>query len=184
MAIPFSTVATISPRSDASYLFESDGFEGSRTMPLDDRSEAAANWSDYPVGVLRMVQQRGIAPPPFTLRLAGDVPLGSGLSSSASVEVASAMAMLAHAGATLTVEEIALLCQRAENDYVHSPCGIMDQFVVTAAKAGHALLLDTRTLKYEHLPMNRGKLADTRVVVCNSMVKHSVATGEYGMRRR
>jgi galactokinase len=60
----------------------------------------------------------------------------------------------------------------------------MDQFVITAAKAGHALLLDTRSLTYEHLPMNKGALAHTQIVVCNSMVKHSVATGEYGMRRR
>lgn len=59
----------------------------------------------------------------------------------------------------------------------------MDQFVITAAKAGHALLLDTRSLAYEHLPMNKGDLAETQIVVCNSMVKHSIATGEYGMRR-
>jgi len=94
------------------------------------------------------------------------------------------MAMLALSSARLTIEEIALLCQRAENVYVESPCGIMDQFVVTAAKAGHALLLNTRDLTYEHLPMNKGALANTRIVVCNSMVKHSVATGEYGVRRR
>jgi galactokinase len=184
MAIPFYTIATISPRGDGLYDFESDRFDGSRQMPLADRSEATHDWSDYPVGVLRMLQLRGVEPPPFTLWLTGDVPLGAGLSSSASVEVASAVAMLAHACATLAIEEIALLCQRAENDYVHSPCGIMDQFVVTAAKAGYALLLNTRTLRYEHLPMNHGGLADTQVVVCNSMVKHSVATGEYGMRRR
>jgi galactokinase len=76
-----------------------------------------------------------------------------------------------------------LLCQRAENHFVHSPCGIMDQFAITAAHAGHALLLNTRDLTYEHLPMNTGKLAETCIVVCNSMVRHSVATGEYGMRR-
>jgi galactokinase len=184
MAIPFYTVATISPRDDDRYDFESDRFEGSREFPLDDRTDAAGNWSDYPVGVLRMLQQRNIDPPAFTLRLEGDVPLGSGLSSSASVEVASAVAMLSHAAASLPIEEIALLCQRAENDYVHSPCGIMDQFVVTAAKAGHALLLDTRSLKYEHISISNGALAETCVVICNSMVKHSIATGEYGDRRK
>jgi len=60
----------------------------------------------------------------------------------------------------------------------------MDQFSIAAAKAGHALLLNTRTLHYEHLPMNQGALADTQIVVCNSMVKHSVASGEYGVRHR
>lgn len=184
MAIPFHTVATIEARPDAKYGFSSEQFGDVREMPLADRSEAAGNWSDYPVGVLRQLQERGIEPPPFSMRLRGNVPLSSGLSSSASIEVASAMAMLAHAGVTLKVEEIAVLCQRAENLYVHSPCGIMDQFVITAAKAKHALLLNTRTLTYEHIPIAVGDLARTRIVVCNSMVKHSVATGEYGQRRR
>ena len=85
---------------------------------------------------------------------------------------------------SLSGAELALLCQRAENLYVHSPCGIMDQFVIANATAGHALLLNTRDLSYELLPMNRGALAKTRVVIVNSEVKHSVASGEYGVRRR
>jgi galactokinase len=184
MAIPFATHATISPRPDNLYGFTSELFPETLTLDRDDRSPARRLWADYPVGVLRQLQQRGIEPAAFDLHLTGNVPFGAGLSSSASVEVASAMAMLAFTGASLSIEDIALLSQRAENDYVHSPCGIMDQFVITAAKAGHALLLDTRSLTYEHLPMNKGALADTQIVVCNSMVKHSVATGEYGMRRR
>jgi galactokinase len=184
MAIPFATHATISPRSDGRYGFTSELFPETLTLDRDDRSPARSLWTDYPVGVLRQLQQRGIEPPAFDLHLAGNVPFGAGLSSSASVEVASAMAMLAFTGTSLSIEDIAVLARRAENEYVHSPCGIMDQFVITAAKAGHALLLDTRSLTYEHLPMNKGALADTQIVVCNSMVKHSVATGEYGMRRR
>ena len=184
MAIPFHTTAAIDAPQDENYRFTSEQFEEVREMAPADRSEAVGNWSDYPVGVLRQLQERGIEPPPFAMRLRGNVPLSSGLSSSASIEVASAIAMLAHAGVMLKVEEIAVLCQRAENLYVHSPCGIMDQFVITAAKAKHALLLDTRTLVYEHLPIAGGELAKTRIVVCNSMVKHSVATGEYGQRRR
>ena len=184
MAIPFATHATISPRLDDRYGFTSELFPETLTLDRNDRSPARGLWADYPVGVLRQLQQRGIEPPAFDLHLAGNVPFGAGLSSSASVEVASAMAILALAHAILPLEDIAVLAQRAENEYVHSPCGIMDQFVITAAKAGHALLLDTRSLTYEHLPMNKGALADTQIVVCNSMVKHSVATGEYGMRRR
>ncbi|HZL27982.1 MAG TPA: galactokinase [Acidobacteriaceae bacterium] len=180
MAINFATVAEISPRSDARYGFSSKRFPETFDIAVDDRSPSRGVWSDYPVGVLRMLQDRGIEPPPFDLSLGGDVPLNSGLSSSASVEVASAVAMLAHSGVTLSAKEIALLCQRAENDYVHSPCGIMDQFVVTAGHAGHAMLLDTRALTYDLLPLFPG----THVVVCNSMVKHSIATGEYGVRRR
>jgi galactokinase len=184
MAIPFTTNVSITPRDDAQYSFASDRFAQGRTMSLADRSEAVGDWSDYPVGVLRMLQRQGLNPPGFTLQLSGNVPFGAGVSSSASVEVATAYALLAHANAELSVEEIATLCRAAENDYVHSPCGIMDQFAITAARAGHALLLNTRTLRYEHLPMNTGDLSQTQIVVCNSMVKHSVAAGEYGVRHR
>ena len=183
MPIPFSTVATIMT-AEGHYTFTSTSFEGERTMETSSRSEAVGDWSDYPVGVLRELQKLQIEVPPFSLSLWGDVPLGSGLSSSASVEVATAVALLDHAGATLPGAELALLCQRAENLYVHSPCGIMDQFVIANATVGHALLLNTRDLSYELLPMNRGALARTRVVIVNSEVKHSVASGEYGVRRR
>ena len=182
MAIPFATTATLllPPTPDAAYTFSSQNVpDQPRSMSLDDRSEYIHQWSDYPVGVLRELQLLGIYPPPFHLSFVGDVPLGAGLSSSASIEVATCLALLAHAGATLPPEKIALLCQRAENIYVHSPCGIMDQFVVTAAIAGHALLLDTASLHYDQLPLPPG----IEVVVCNSMVKHSVAAGEYGSRR-
>ena len=184
MAIQFSTVATIAPRADGEYHFRSDLFRSPRALPVHGPAFANQTWSDYPIGVLHELQLVGIDPPAFELHLGGDVPFGAGLSSSASVEIASAMAMLAHAGRTLSIEEIAVLCRRAENNFVGSPCGIMDQFAVTAAKAGHALLLDTGSLSYEHLPMNQGALAQTQIVVCNSMVRHSVATGEYGQRRR
>jgi galactokinase len=183
MAIPFTTSATITTPVGDCYHFASDLFPETLTLTRDDLSVARKQWTDYPVGVLRELQKLGIEIPPFALRLSGNVPFGAGVSSSASVEVATAFALLAHAGKTLPLEETALLCQRAENLFVHSPCGIMDQFAITAARAGHALLLNTRDLTYEHLPMNTGKLAETCIVVCNSMVRHSVANGEYGMRR-
>jgi galactokinase len=184
MAIPFSTIAQLHPATDGRYSFSSELFSIARSMSPDDRSSRAGNWSDYPVGVLRELQLRGVRIPPFALHLSGDVPLGAGLSSSASVEVVTAIALLSHAQATLPAEVIAKLCQSAENNYVGSPCGIMDQFVVTAATAGHALLLNTRDLTFELLPMNTGGLASCKVVVANSGVKHSIAGGDYGLRRR
>jgi galactokinase len=182
MAIPFSTEATIAPGTTGGCRFTSELFPGTRTLSLSDRSPRIGDWTDYPVGVLRQLQQRGIEPPPFDLTLSGNVPFGAGVSSSASVEVATAYALLAHTGVSLPMEEIAVLCRAAENSFVGSPCGIMDMFVIAAAHAGHALLLNTRTLTYEHLPMNQGALANTQIVVCNSMVKHSIASGEYGVR--
>ncbi len=183
MAIPFTTTAAIQPANDGRYSFASAMFPDSRSMAPEDRSARTDDWTDYPVGVLRELQALGIEPPPFALHLRGDVPLGSGLSSSASVEVATAMALLAHSGAQLAPELIATLCQRAENRYVGSPCGIMDQFVITAATTGHALLLHTRDLRYELLPMNTGELAGCVVVVANSGVKHQIRDGGYPERR-
>ncbi|MDR3734226.1 MAG: galactokinase [Acidobacteriaceae bacterium] len=184
MAIPFQTIATIAPSDDEQYRFTSEQFPEERMMTRDDRSDRTGVWCDYPVGVLRQLQRRGVELPGFHLHLRGNVPFGAGVSSSASVEVATALAMLCLADKTMPPEQIALMCQAAENQYVHSPCGIMDQFVITMAKAGHALLLETGTLAYEHIPMNQGGMADTCIVVCNSMVKHSVASGEYGTRRK
>ena len=184
MAIPFYTHAAITSNAADTYRFGSSIFTNTREMGRDDRSPRIDDWSDYPVGVLRQLQKRGIEPAPFDMRLSGNVPFAAGVSSSASMEVATAYALLAAAKATLPLEEVAVLCRAAENDYVDSPCGIMDQFSIVAAKAGHALLLNTRTLQYDHLPMNRGALSETQIVVCNSMVKHSVASGEYGVRHR
>lgn len=184
MAIPFTTVARLRAAPDGRYTFSSETFPSVRSITPDDRSPRAGEWSDYPVGVLRELQQRAIQIPPFALHLSGDVPLGAGLSSSASIEVATAIALLVHAKTSLPASVVALLCQSAENNYVGSPCGIMDQFVVTAAKKDHALLLNTRDLTFELLPMNKGSLSGCRVVVANSGVKHSIAGGDYGLRRR
>lgn len=184
MAIPFTTNAHLRPADDGLYTFTSELLPNSRSMTRDDRSARIGDWSDYPAGVLRELQALDLTIPPFKIHFSGDVPLGSGLSSSASVEVATAVALLSHAAATLPPKEIATLCRRAENDYVGSPCGIMDQFVITAAKADCALLLDTRDLNFELLPMNEGDLAKCRIVVANSGVKHSIAGGDYGVRRR
>ena len=181
MAIPFATKATVTPAAEG-YVFASSAFPGQHTSTRDEK--ATGEWSDYPAGVLHELWALNIDVPPFQMLLEGNVPLGAGLSSSASIEVATAVALLRHAGTMLSAPELALLCQRAENRFVGSPCGIMDQFVVTAATAGHALLLNTRTLTYELLPMNTGDLAHCSIVIANSMVRHSVATGDYGVRRR
>ena len=184
MAIPFTTVAQLRSATDGRYSFSSGLFSAGRSMATDDRSPRVGDWSDYPIGVLREFQQRGLQIPPFALHLTGNVPLGAGLSSSASVEVVTAIALLSHAQATLPIEVIAKLCQSAENNYVGSPCGIMDQFAVTAAKRDHALLLNTRDLTFELLPMNNNSLSNCRIVVANSGVRHSIAGGDYGLRRR
>jgi galactokinase len=179
-AIDFATIAAISPASDSNATVFSRNFNESISRALDTiGTHGSHHWSDYPFGVLAILQQEGIAVPGFHLTLDGDVPLGAGLSSSASIEVASMLAMLHIAGTSLPLPKVALLCQRAENDYVGAPCGIMDQFVSCCGAADHALLLDCRSLAFRLAPIPK----HLSLVICNTMVKHSHAGGEYGSRR-
>jgi galactokinase len=180
MAIGFRTLAVVSPRDDGRAIFYSANYEEEAAFEIASlRRTPREHWSDYPGGVLWSLLQERVAIGGFNMSLAGDVPLGAGLSSSASVEVATAMALLGHADVTLPLEKIATLCRRAENEYVGAKSGIMDQFVVTGGVANRAMLIDCRSLAYELLPLPE----QVRVVICNSMVKHQVATGEYGDRR-
>jgi len=138
------------------------------------------HWSDYPAGVLWALREHGVPiEKGFSLTIEGDVPLGAGLSSSASIEVATAIAVLGATSFDLQSTKIALLCQRAENAFVGANCGIMDQFVSCFGKQDHAVMIDCRWLEYTLAPIP----ADARIVICNSMVKHSVAGGEYNTRR-
>lgn len=180
MAIGFRTIAVISRREDQRLMFYSQNYKEETFVELKNLDQGRrGHWSDYPAGVAWSLQKEGISFGGLNMTLAGDVPLGAGLSSSASVEVAAAMAILYLSGATLPLEELATACRRAENGFVGAKSGIMDQFVVAGAVAHRAMMLDTRSLKFDLLPLPE----DVRVVIANSMVKHAVATGEYGNRR-
>ena len=109
----------------------------------------------------------------------GEVPIGAGLSSSAALEVASALALMSIGEMQLPLTAVAKLCQQAENVFVGARVGIMDQFVSCMGKAGHAFLLDCRSLEFQFVPLPAG----VRLVVCNTMVKHDLATGAYNTRR-
>ena len=180
MAIEFRTIAAISPRSDGRAIFYSANYGETREFEIASLGkEPQAHWSDYPAGVLWSLKQAGMHVSGFDMSLEGDVPLGAGLSSSASVEVAVAIAILSQSGVTLPLEELASLCRRAENEYVGAKSGIMDQFIVAGGVEHRAMMLDCRSLRFELLPLP----SNVRVVIANSMVKHSVATGDYGNRR-
>ena len=179
-AIDFNTVAVVTPAKNGTSAIYSSNFQ--REFHVDPRAlpdKPKHDWSDYPVGVLWSLRQSGVAVPPFTMTLEGDVPLGAGLSSSASIEVAVAFAALALAGKSMPLIEIALACKRAENGFVGAQSGIMDQYIACCGVKDHALVIDTRDLKSEPEPLP----ADVRLVICNSMVKHSHAGGEYNERR-
>ena len=184
IAIPYATEAATTA-AEGVYRFTTSASHETWEQPVGAaEANPTGEWTDYPAGVLYQLLKSNISVPPFSIHFSGNVPLSAGLSSSASIEVATALALLQHSNSTMLPGDIALLCQRAENQYVNSPCGIMDQYVVTAATLGHALLIHTRDLQAEQIPMDTGDLANCSIIVANSMVKHSVATGDYGVRRR
>lgn len=141
--------------------------------------ERSGEWTDYVRGIAIELRRASVDLRGADLRITGTMPLGAGLSSSASFEIAVALAMLALAHEQMPVLELARLAQRAEIEHVGTRCGIMDQAAVLLAKKGCALFLDTRSLAFRHVPVP----PDVAVVVCNTMVKHDLSAGAYNERR-
>lgn len=137
-------------------------------------------WSNYVRGVLWALRQRGIDLAGMDLAFGGDLPPGAGLSSSAALEVATALVARALAGFEIEPPLLAALCQQAENEFVGMRCGIMDQFVCLMGRAGHALFLDCRSLAFEQVPLSLGECL---VAVCHSGVRHTLVASEYNLRR-
>jgi galactokinase len=180
-AIQMQTTVGIAPRTDRQLILFSNNYNEQVEFNVDALpSVRQRHWSDYVVGVAKELSKKEICLPGACLLIDGNVPEGAGLSSSASLEVAVCGAFLELAHAQMAGAEMALLCQRAENEFVGARCGIMDQFVSVHGKKDNALLLDCRSLEYRRLPIPE----DVRLVICNTMVRHSVATGEYNQRRR
>ena len=179
-AIDLSVFVRVWPREDRKLLISAENFDEEFEFNLDEVNPAPrGRWSDYAVGVAVMLERAGHRLRGASLQIRGEVPLGAGLSSSAAVEVATACALTANSGLTIDRRELALLCQKAENEFVGARVGIMDQFVSLFGQAQHALLLDCRSLDFKLLP-----LPDTvNVVICNTMVKHELASSAYNERR-
>ena len=137
-------------------------------------------WAAYVTGVLAGFQARGLVPPPFDAVIDSTVPLGGGLSSSASLEVAVALLAARMTEATLSPLDLALLCQKAEHEHAGVPCGVMDQYAAALAREGHLLLLDCRSLATEHVPFERD---DVLVLVADTNVRHALTDGGYARRR-
>src|ERR1700683_4149552 len=137
------------------------------------------HWSAYVLGVAASLRMSGAEIGGANLLVEGKVPMGAGLSSSASVEVAAGYALRESSGLSRSAVELAKICQRAENEFAGARCGIMDQMIACCGRANYALLLDCRTLGFRLLPL----FASAQFVVCNSMVKHDHAAGEYNARR-
>lgn len=179
-AINFSCWVAVSPRVDGKLAVHSENLrEDARVEITNPATWPRKGWASYPLGVAWALMQAGHPLRGCNLYIAGDVPLGSGLSSSAAIEVATALALLENSGVSMGKKDVALLCQKAENEYVGARCGIMDQFIACHGRANQAVLLDCRSLEGRLIPIPN----DVALVVCNTMVKHEVAANEYNKRR-
>jgi galactokinase len=181
-AIDFSCWVAVAARDDKKLCIYSENFSQEIAVDLSSsNSWPRKGWAAYPLGVGWALKQAGFPLQSCNLYIVGNVPLGSGLSSSAAIEVATALALLDVSGSALDKTKLAVLCQRAENEFVGARCGIMDQFIASNGKAEHAILLDCRSLEGRFIPIP----SDVALVVCNSMVKHEIAVNvnEYNKRR-
>ena len=180
VALGFYCWVAISPRDDQKLLICSDGFTDTAEVELDSPEiRPSKSWSDYPVGVALELKRAGVPLRGANLLIHGEVPMGAGLSSSAAIEVATALALAEQSGHSPNRVQLALLCQKAENEFVGARCGIMDQFISLHGRKNHALLLDCRALDFELVAIPDC----ARLVICNTMVKHELASGEYNRRR-
>ncbi|MGB9236598.1 MAG: galactokinase [Terriglobales bacterium] len=170
----------IDRRNDRTLLISSANATGEARAHLDNLpTNRSGHWTDYVIGIAAALERAGFLLPGANLYIQSEVPLGSGLSSSAALETSVAYALLDSAGYSVDLRKLALLCQRVENEYVGARCGIMDQFIACHGKSGHAVLLDCRSLDFRLLSVP----AQARLVICNTMVKHALASSEYNRRR-
>jgi galactokinase len=179
-AIGFCCWVAVAPRVDRKLVIHSENFNETVEISLDSLAPLGKkHWANYPAGVAWALEQSGKRLSGANVFIAGEVPLGAGLSSSAAIEVAVGFALLDQSGHRVDRFELAKLCQRAENEFVGARVGIMDQFVSCSGRAAHALLLDCRSLEFELVKLP----ADVQLVICNTMVKHEISSGEYNTRR-
>jgi galactokinase len=174
------TWAAVSPRSDRQVRAHSTLFDETFSFDLEgiEPGDAPA-WAEYLKGVAGVLQAEGHDLRGADILIDGEIPLGGGLSSSASLEAAVGVALLGNAGRRAGRMDLALMCQRAEHEFAGVPCGIMDQAVITACPRRHAMMLDCRSLESRFIPLPE-KLC---LLVVDSGVKHELGDGGYRQRR-
>ncbi len=183
-ALTLGTYGIARKREDKKLRFYSMNFEklGVIETSLQDLIPTqAAGWTNYPKGVMWAFEKRGFAfPAGLDILIYGNIPNGSGLSSSASLEVLTGVILKDMFGFDVSMVDIALIGQYSENNFNGCNCGIMDQFASAMGKKDHAIFLDTNTLQYEYAPV---VLEDAKIVIINSKVKHSLVDSAYNDRR-
>ena len=180
IAIDRSVLLAASVRSDSTVRLRATDFGQQVAFSLEGiERDARHRWSNYQRGVAVVLQEEGFKLPGLDVAFGSDVPIGAGLSSSAALEVAMAVAWQTLAGFELSGPELALLCQRAENTFVGVNCGIMDQFISALGQERSALLIDCRSLAYRLVSLPEG----VAVVVMDTAKKRGLSDSAYNTRR-
>jgi len=182
IALPQYTVATFTPRRGDAIVVASDRAEGAVRIPLDTAPGGVAGWAGYVAGVVWALRQAGHPVPGGVMSITSDVEMGSGLASSAALECAALGAIASAAGVSMDLIDQARLAQRAENDYVGAPTGLLDQLASLFGWPSTALLIDFRELTVAPVafdPDARG----VALLLIDSRSRHSHAGGEYAARR-
>ncbi len=181
MAIDFTVRVAISRRKDSHLRFCSVDYRDRKRATLPTlRFRKEDRWANYPKGIIAQFLERGQPLGGMDVTIHGDIPQGAGLSSSAALEIATALAIQDLYGVEIGREDLARLAQKAENEFVGVKSGIVDQFISRLAKEGHAMLLDARFLTYQYVPL---ALKGVKILITNSKVPHGLAESEYAHRR-
>ena len=182
-ALSMGTYLTVTPLAESDcYRFTSENEASDFTLQSNELAQRQHSWVDYPIGVIKEFTDRGIPTPTgLHFHYRGDLPIGASLSSSASIEMVTALALNNLNNNPFTLLELVKMAQHAENCFVGMNCGIMDQFASGFGKDGHAIALDCNTLNYEYVPL---ALDGLRFVICNSKKKRGLVDSAYNQRRQ
>jgi galactokinase len=180
-AIDQAIYLQVALRNDSTVRMHSVDFSENYTFDVNKPARASVRWANYLIGVVVQLAKMGYSPRGFDCVFAGDIPIGAGMSSSAAVEAGLAFALNALLGFSIDRPDLARIAQRSENEFVGVNCGIMDQFANLLSKGGSALHLDCRSLDFEYIPF---ETEDLKFVLCDTGVKHELASSEYNLRRR
>lgn len=179
-AISQGTYLAVSKNTDKLLRFHSLNFPETVALHLQSSySKTGTEWFNYPLGVIDLILQAGHTISGLDMLFFGDLPIGAGLSSSASVEVLMAFALNKLFSLAVSLPEMAEMSKEAENKFIGVNCGIMDQFAVAMGKQNHAILLDCDTLQYEYVPFNPG---DYSLLIINTNKHRTLADSKYNER--
>lgn len=180
-AIDKAVIFAVAPSDTTAFQFYAADLNDELILKSGElKANEEKTWANYLVGVIAQFEKKGYSVPPLQVAFGGNIPLGAGLSSSAAVECGLAYAINELFGFQISKVELAHMAQKAEHEFAGVQCGIMDQFASLMGKREHVIRLDCQTLEYAHFPFPMDKY---QIVLCDTQVKHSLASSEYNTRR-